>query len=78
MVFGGHISYSYKNQISVVESYQLRRIGQLPIDFRYGACNTFLSNDQKDEIILCFAAKLLLLRIPRGVTGNILYFNHFD
>jgi len=55
MVFGGSNGYPYKNQISVVESCQLRRIGQLPIDFESGACNTFLSNDQKDEILLCFA-----------------------
>ena len=53
-IFGGYDS-PYKNQISIVESCQLRRIGELPIDFYDGGCNSFLSNEQKDEIILCFA-----------------------
>lgn len=53
MIFGGFDDD--KNQISVVEGCQLRRIGDLPIDFTYGACNTFTTTAGNEETLLCFS-----------------------
>ena len=52
MMFGG--DGSYNNQISVVESCRLRRVGTLPMEFRVGGCNTFQTIDGNDEALLCF------------------------
>lgn len=53
MIFGGD-TLPYVNQISVVESCQLRRIGNLPMDFYLGACTTIQNNAGNDETLLCF------------------------
>ena len=56
LIFGGSSSYSYSNQISLVENCRLTRIGSLPITFHYGACNTFQRSDGISETLLCFAS----------------------
>ena len=53
-IVGG--SSSYAQQISVVESCGLRRIGDLPSDFNGGACNTYRPYSDKDHAMLCFSA----------------------
>lgn len=56
LIFGGQLNSAFENQISVVESCGLRRIGDLPMNFYYGACNTFIGQDQAYEhALLCFA-----------------------
>ena len=56
MIFGGFPSYPYTNQISIVESQlcQLTRVGDLPMDFASGACNTFKTSLGQEETLLCF------------------------
>ena len=65
MKFGGEGSYN--NQISVVESCRLRRVGSLPMEFVVCACtlclypvlvcgNTFQTIDRNDEALLCFGS----------------------
>lgn len=53
-IFGGRANSPYKNQIAVIESCQLTRIGTLPMDFSHGACNTFSVSAEKEESLLCF------------------------
>ena len=55
MIFGGDSNSDFDNQISVVESCGLRRLGTLPMQFEFGACNTFQSNEGDEEVLLCFA-----------------------
>ena len=55
MIFGGYPNSDFNNQISVVESCGLRRLGTLPMEFYLGACNTFQSNEGDEEVLLCFA-----------------------
>ena len=54
MIFGGTLAADYINQISIVESCGLKRIGDLPKQFYYGACNTFNNADGQEEVLLCF------------------------
>ena len=61
MIFGGFWNTKYKNQISVVESCQLTRVGDLPMSFHGGACNTFTWSG-KEETLLCFAGDVDLFR----------------
>ena len=44
-----------QRQISVVESCQLRLIGQLPMNFEHGACNSFYNNEENAEALLCIS-----------------------
>ena len=55
MIFGG--ARTYISQISEVTGCSLRRVGDLPIDFRLGGCNTFNSASfaESEEILLCFS-----------------------
>ena len=54
LIFGGLIGYTYDvKQISEVKSCSITRIGDLPMDFYYGACNTFTSSGT-EEVLLCF------------------------
>ena len=53
MIFGG--SDSAVKQISIVESCWLRRLGELPMEFFEGACNTFETIYDTQEVFLCFA-----------------------
>ena len=53
MVFGG-VARPFDNQISVIENCGLRRIGDLPMHFDWGGCNTFLSSEGNQETLLCF------------------------
>ena len=57
MIFGGHTLGSGKSfikQISIVESCQLRRLGDLPMEFKFGACNTYKNGDRTEKTLLCF------------------------
>ena len=54
VIFGGHDDF--KNQISIVESCQLRRLGDLPMAFYDGACNTYRNPEGTEKILLCFAS----------------------
>ena len=51
--FGGRSEPEITKQISIVESCRLKRIGDLPMDFTEGACNTF-DNAGQEEVLLCF------------------------
>ena len=53
LVFGGDATYG--NQISEVANCGLSRIGKLPLDFSYLACNTF--NGDSEYVLLCFPFK---------------------
>ena len=53
-LFGGQSSSQFPKQISVLESCDLRRIGDLPTKFFEGACNTFDSGPGDEHILLCF------------------------
>ena len=57
MIFGGSEigDLPFKNQISIVESCQLRRLGDLPMSFHSGGCNTFQTTNGTEETLLCFA-----------------------
>ena len=68
-VFGGHpdtkqviftirkmIKSNSSFQISKILDCELKRIGDLPIEFYYGACGTFLF-DGVERVMLCFALK---------------------
>jgi len=59
MIFGGTIGADYINQISIVESCGLKRIGNLPKQFYYGACNTF--NNANGKLPVCSVYNMLLL-----------------
>ena len=52
LIFGGYIE---KKQISMVEKCGLKRIGTLPMEFYYGACNTYPIGQQDYQVLLCFA-----------------------
>lgn len=55
MIFGGSSSAGYTNQISIVQSCRLKRVGTLPMQtFNYGACNTFKENNGMEKTLLCF------------------------
>ena len=54
MIFGGDSGTPSYNQISILESCGLRRIGDLPMNLRSGACNTFINSQGKDYALLCF------------------------
>ena len=43
-------------QISVVDDCGLRRVGDMPHDFSYPACNSFTGNDGIEEALLCFSS----------------------
>ena len=53
-IFGGSLYNPYKNQISVIESCRLTRVGHLPMHFFGGACNTFTTSSGQEETLLCF------------------------
>ena len=55
MIFGGYSLFGYKDQISIVESCKLTRLGNLPKTFEHGACETFKTSSGKEETLLCFA-----------------------
>ena len=42
------------NQISEIDQCGTRRIGDLPIWFFHGGCNTFETNDRGQFVLLCF------------------------
>ena len=48
-------SGSYSQQLSIVESCRLTRIGQLPYTFSNGACNNFNNGDGTDNALMCFS-----------------------
>ena len=52
LIFGGY--YLYETQIAIVESCRLTRVGNLPMAFTSGACNTFKTASGDDETLLCF------------------------
>ena len=51
LIFQTNKSFLY-DKISKIEDCSLRGVGQLPIDFDYGACGTFLFPEQR--VMLCF------------------------
>ena len=57
-VFGGEVKapypeYDFTRQISKVNDCRLKRVGDLPFEFVYGACGTFdVSSEQR--VMLCF------------------------
>ena len=53
MIFGGHPSYDYKDQISQVIGCRLERIGKFPESVRIPACNTFGSSPNQ-RVWICF------------------------
>ena len=53
-LFGGPFMSSYVNQIAVVASCGLTRLGDLPMNFTDGACNTFTTSTGIEEALLCF------------------------
>ena len=55
MIFGGYFNTPYRNQISQVDSCQLTRLGDLPMEFDKGGCNTFQTSSGTEETLLCFA-----------------------
>lgn len=55
MIFGGYRNTPYINQISEVKSCQLKRVGDLPIDFDAGTCNTFRGSLGMEAVLLCFS-----------------------
>ena len=50
MIVGGDDIYDFSNQISIVEDCGLRRIGDMPADFAYGACTAL-----ETDALLCFS-----------------------
>ena len=55
MIFGGKYGGPLATQISLVESCQLTRVGDLPMAFTDGGCNTFQRSSGTEETLLCFA-----------------------
>ena len=53
MIFVGYSRQ--ETQIAMVESCRLTRVGNLPIAFNKGGCNTFKTASGDDETLLCFA-----------------------
>ena len=55
LIFGGHQHgwSEYITQISEVEDCRLHRLGDLPMEFEFGACNTFGSG-ATENVHLCF------------------------
>jgi len=54
IIFGEINSFSYENQIRLVEDCRLTRIGSLPFPFSSGACNTYQNSDGITTTLLCF------------------------
>jgi len=54
MIFGGSDKEPFNNQISLVESCQLTRLGDLPMNFFNGGCKTFQTSSGTEETLLCF------------------------
>jgi len=54
MIVGGPRFKPPATQISIVENCGLRRIGDLPFEFNYGACNTFKNEIKQEIALLCF------------------------
>ena len=52
LIFGGQ--YKYKRQISEVGACGLKNVGSLPFNFRMGACNSFIAEDNTQHALLCF------------------------
>ena len=48
------LEHSFQSQISIVESCRLKRLGTLPFSFYDGGCNTFKTNGEMEETLLCF------------------------
>jgi len=55
-IVGGKLGSNYDKQISILESCQLRQVGQMPISFEYGACNTYTNSTGKEQALLCFSS----------------------
>ena len=53
-IFGGYTT-PYEDQISLVESCHLVRLGTMPVKFSAGGCNTFTSSTGDEQTLLCFA-----------------------
>ena len=53
MIFGGDLDTPYEKQISVVEHCGLTRVGDLPVRFYAGGCNTFTTSLGDEETLLC-------------------------
>ena len=45
-------------KISKIEECNLKRIGSIPFEFRYGTCGTY-TFDQREIVLLCFQYKAL-------------------
>jgi len=61
MIIAGGAYNANNRQLSLIESCRLERIGDLPIEFSNGACNTFRipsvsPNDVYEHAILCFSS----------------------
>ena len=70
LVFGGYEFSNYKNQISTVENCGLNRIGSLPAEFDWGACNTF--EDSSEYVLLCFGTYPYFTGCHKYVYDNVL------
>ena len=55
LIFGEE--FDYRDQIAEVKDCGLYRIGTLPINFAYGACNTFIEANE-EHALLCFGADM--------------------
>ena len=54
MIVGGDSMGRHSDQLSVVESCSLHRVGTLPMEFELGGCNTFQAPSGQEEALLCF------------------------
>ena len=56
LIFGGDDDSTpdYSRQILEVGACGLTKIGLLPFDFEFGACNSFLAKDNTQHALLCF------------------------
>jgi len=52
-IFGGSTT-PYDDQISLVESCHLIRLGTMPVKFYTGACNSFKTSTGDEQTLLCF------------------------
>jgi len=55
-IFGGYTGNDYTDQITLVESCHLIRLGTMPVTFQLGACNSFQTSTGDEQTLLCFAS----------------------
>lgn len=50
----GGVDFLFWKQISVIDTCMLNRVGTMPVEFEYAACNTFEVTPSYHEALLCF------------------------